>query len=152
MAQTIQLRHDTAANWASVNPILAQAEIGIELITNKQKIGDGLLHWNDLPYSGIGPQGPPGAKGDTGTGLSRQLATNIDFGTIQGENQYAELIVADALILSTSVIIIQITEPVFILQNVQCAVLSITQGVGYTLYAMAPDGATGIMSINILIF
>lgn len=48
----IQLRNDTAANWASVNPKLAKGEIGIEINTNKIKIGNGTDLWNDLPYFG----------------------------------------------------------------------------------------------------
>lgn len=46
----IQLRHDTAANWVSVNPILLEGEIGIETDTLKQKVGDGSTAWNSLAY------------------------------------------------------------------------------------------------------
>lgn len=48
----IQLRNDTAAKWASVNPKLAKGEIGIEIDTNKIKIGNGTDLWNALPYFG----------------------------------------------------------------------------------------------------
>ena len=48
----IQLRNDTAAKWAEVNPKLAKGEIGIEIDTNKIKIGNGTDLWNDLPYFG----------------------------------------------------------------------------------------------------
>ena len=50
MATRIQLRRDTAANWATNNPILAEGEIGIELLSNKIKIGDGITSWNLLNY------------------------------------------------------------------------------------------------------
>lgn len=53
MAVQIQLRNDTASNWTSANPTLARGELGIEIDTNKLKIGDGATDWNDLPYSGI---------------------------------------------------------------------------------------------------
>jgi hypothetical protein len=53
MAVQIQLRNDTSANWTSVNPTLAQGEVGVEIDTNKMKIGVGNLAWNDLPYTGI---------------------------------------------------------------------------------------------------
>lgn len=53
MAVQIQLRNDTASNWTSANPTLARGELGIEIDTNKLKIGDGTTDWNDLPYSGI---------------------------------------------------------------------------------------------------
>lgn len=48
----IQLRNDTAAKWAEVNPKLAKGEIGIEIDTNKIKIGDGTKTWSELPYFG----------------------------------------------------------------------------------------------------
>lgn len=54
MATLIQLRRDTAANWTSVNPTLAQGEIGIETDTNKFKIGDGTTAWATLVYAGGG--------------------------------------------------------------------------------------------------
>ena len=59
MANLIQVRRGTAANWASVNPILAQGEIGVEtdsLGTDdvKEKIGDGIKDWNSLPYKSSG--------------------------------------------------------------------------------------------------
>lgn len=53
MAVQIQLRNDTAANWTSANPILAKGEIGVEIDTNKMKIGLGNTVWNDLSYTGI---------------------------------------------------------------------------------------------------
>ena len=46
----IQLRNDTAANWAAVNPVLLKGEIGIEIDTRKIKIGDGLATWETLKY------------------------------------------------------------------------------------------------------
>jgi hypothetical protein len=51
MADIIQLRRDTAANWASANPILAQGEPGIELDTDNLKWGDGSTAWNSLNYA-----------------------------------------------------------------------------------------------------
>lgn len=46
----IQLRHDTSANWTSVNPVLLEGEVGIETDTLKQKVGDGTTAWNSLVY------------------------------------------------------------------------------------------------------
>ena len=46
----IQLRRDTAANWVSVNPILALGEMGIETDTVRAKVGDGITAWNSLGY------------------------------------------------------------------------------------------------------
>ena len=67
MADIIQLRRDTAANWTSVDPTLAHGEMGWESDTGKVKIGDGTTEWTSLPYGGIvGPQGPQGPQGDEG--------------------------------------------------------------------------------------
>jgi hypothetical protein len=49
MAQ-IRLRRDQAANWTTVNPVLAAGEAGYELDTKKMKVGDGVTAWNSLPY------------------------------------------------------------------------------------------------------
>ena len=54
MADIIQLRRDSALNWANVNPVLADGELGYETNTKKGKIGTGLLPWNNLPYSWSG--------------------------------------------------------------------------------------------------
>jgi hypothetical protein len=73
MPARIQKRRDTAANWTSVNPVLAQGEEGIELDTGKAKLGNGTTPWNTLPYQtlGITPSligaatAAQGAKADT---------------------------------------------------------------------------------------
>ena len=54
MAIQIQIRRDTAANWTSVDPILAEGEFGLETDTNQMKIGDGVLAWTALAYFGGG--------------------------------------------------------------------------------------------------
>jgi hypothetical protein len=51
MAQQIQFRRGTAAEWASTNPILAQGELGVNLDGNRFKIGTGLTSWNNLDYT-----------------------------------------------------------------------------------------------------
>ena len=50
MADLIQIRRDTAANWTSANTVLAQGELGAETDTSKIKIGDGSTVWNSLGY------------------------------------------------------------------------------------------------------
>lgn len=50
MANTIKLRRDSAANWSSVNPTLAEGEVGVNLTTGQIKIGDGSTAWNSLNY------------------------------------------------------------------------------------------------------
>ena len=49
MAQ-IQLRRDTAANWTVANPVLAEGELGVELVTAQVKLGNGTSTWNELDY------------------------------------------------------------------------------------------------------
>jgi multidrug efflux pump subunit AcrA (membrane-fusion protein) len=50
MADIIQIRRDTAANWTSANPTLAQGELGLETDTLKIKAGDGSTAWSSLGY------------------------------------------------------------------------------------------------------
>ena len=50
MTKIIQ-RHYTAANWTSVNPVLAAGEMGVETDTNKFKFGDGVTAWSSLAYA-----------------------------------------------------------------------------------------------------
>lgn len=52
MATTrIQIRRDTKLNWSQTNPVLAAGEFGVEIDTNKFKIGTGSENWNNLPYA-----------------------------------------------------------------------------------------------------
>ena len=152
MAQTIQFRNDTTANWASVNPILAKGELGIEFLVDnsvKTKIGDGVTYWNSLAYNTIGVKGDKGDKGNTGTGLSRTTTAVLNFGV---EDTYTETIVNDAAILATSVIQVIVTDSDFIIQRVRAGILSIIEGVSYTIWGIAPEGATGNCNINVLIY
>ena len=70
MATRIQLRRDTAANWTSNNPVLADGEPGYEKDTGFFKYGNGVDDWNTLPYSSTGGSqgatGVAGLQGDTG--------------------------------------------------------------------------------------
>ena len=50
MADLIQIRRDTAANWTSANTVLAQGELGAETDTSKIKIGNGSTAWTSLAY------------------------------------------------------------------------------------------------------
>ena len=67
MAIQIQFRRGTATEWSTVNPILAEGEMGIELNTDLFKIGNGVDPWNDLQYGGLrGFQGSAGVAGSVG--------------------------------------------------------------------------------------
>ena len=52
MAETqlaqIQVRRDTAANWTSEDPTLAEGEYGLDTTTGQIKIGDGVTAWTSL--------------------------------------------------------------------------------------------------------
>lgn len=48
-----QERRDTAANWASNNPTLADGEIGVDTTNRFIKIGDGSTAWNSLQLFGV---------------------------------------------------------------------------------------------------
>lgn len=86
MAVRQQQRRGTAAQWTSANPILSAAEIGVEIDTNKFKIGDGTNRWADLVY--FTPDaaqaiqdlldGAPGVL-DTLNELAASLGDNPDF-------------------------------------------------------------------------
>ena len=78
MTTVIKLRRDTALDWTAADPVLFEAEIGVETDTGKFKIGNGELKWSFLPYflpedqltsgggGGTGPAGPQGPQGIPG--------------------------------------------------------------------------------------
>lgn len=81
MAQQIIHRVDTAANWTSLNPVLALGELCYEVdsVTGKRaKLGDGTSAWNDLEYTaaGAGADGDPGADGEDGVTVVLITATD----------------------------------------------------------------------------
>lgn len=82
MATRIQLRRDTAANWTSTNPTLAQGELGVETDTDQLKIGNGVDDWQTLGYwsSGGGLQ-----PGDNITELSNNAGYITGYTVTQGD-------------------------------------------------------------------
>lgn len=58
MADKIQLRRDTVANWTAANPMLATGETGLIIDANKKviglKYGDGVTAWGDLEEFTVG--------------------------------------------------------------------------------------------------
>ena len=66
-AQTvIKVRRDSAADWTSANPTLAEGEHGYETDTGKFKIGTGSTAWTSLVYA------------EPKVTASRALASNAD--------------------------------------------------------------------------
>jgi hypothetical protein len=72
MSTIIQFRRGTAAEWTAANTILANGEKGLETdglgtAEVKEKIGNGVLAWNDLPYQESGGGGAvDSVNGETG--------------------------------------------------------------------------------------
>jgi len=46
----IQIRRGTAQQWIDINPILSSGEQGLETDTGREKVGNGVDAWTDLPY------------------------------------------------------------------------------------------------------
>ena len=82
MTKIIQ-RHDTAANWSTINPILALGEMGVETDTHKFKFGDGTTPYNELPYAA----GEGGGTGGSGTTITSR----------NGDITYDKLAIGDTL-------------------------------------------------------
>ncbi|RMD65287.1 hypothetical protein D6833_03195, partial [Candidatus Parcubacteria bacterium] len=61
MASTIQIRRDVSGSWTSVDPTLAQGELGLDLSLMEFKIGDGSTAWSALAYY------KPSSAGDADT-------------------------------------------------------------------------------------
>jgi hypothetical protein len=47
----IQFRRGDSSTWTSVNPVLADGEVGLEKDTGQAKIGNGTQDWNTLSYA-----------------------------------------------------------------------------------------------------
>jgi hypothetical protein len=84
MAQVIQLRRDTLANWTLNNPTPAQGEACYESDTGKLKIGDGINAYLILPYfSGTAGLGDMTKAVYDPAGINQQLMglTAVQTGT-----------------------------------------------------------------------
>jgi hypothetical protein len=83
MAVQIQFRRGTASEWATVDPVLAVAEMGIETDTDLFKIGDGETRWNDLDYGGL--RGYHGSHGFTGS-VGNMAVSNVLYVSESGND------------------------------------------------------------------
>lgn len=82
MAQQIQLRRDTSANWASIDPILAEGEMGVDTTLNKIKIGNGVTVWSLLPFYNPGASGALLAANNLSDLIDNTTArSNLGLGT-----------------------------------------------------------------------
>lgn len=62
MATRMQQRRGTAAQWAAVNPVLADGEVGWDRTNKILKFGDGVTPWAQLPIALDGLWLPVGGK------------------------------------------------------------------------------------------
>jgi hypothetical protein len=78
-----QLRRGISTEWTTVNPTLADAEVGLETDTRLFKIGDGVTAWNALPYGGLnGATGPTGAGVTGPTGPAGATSNTLTLSTL----------------------------------------------------------------------
>jgi Major tropism determinant N-terminal domain len=75
-----QARHDTSGNWNIVyNPVLASAELGVDITNYIFKIGDGSNNWINRPVAGstgfTGTTGPTGIGGGGSAGPAGPAST-----------------------------------------------------------------------------
>jgi predicted heme/steroid binding protein len=83
MAAIIQFRRDTASNWTSEDPTLADGEFALESDTTKYKIGNGSTVWTSLAYGGLGSIDTAiiDAKGDLLPGTADNTVGKLTVGS-----------------------------------------------------------------------
>lgn len=101
MANRIQHRRDTAANWTAANPILALGEPAIETDTKKRKVGDGVTAWTSLGYEALNPKSRTMAANDrimyqpSSTAALRWRTTRAQI--LNGQRQGHIAVLADSI-------------------------------------------------------
>jgi Major tropism determinant N-terminal domain len=80
MVAQMQQRRGLASEWSTVNPILADGEIGIDKTNKCFKIGDGVTNWNNLKTSYL-LKSLFQAKGDIIVGTGPRAAARLARGT-----------------------------------------------------------------------
>ena len=111
----------------------------------------------DRIHGGLIPSHAPGALVNDGTGnftwvrqaqLSRRATVVVPFGVVGFTES---VIVSDHTVTPESVISVSIRSEEFIVQNTSVHVTDVTPGVGYTVLATAPLGATGDLTVHVSI-
>jgi hypothetical protein len=121
--QLFEPRQGSAATWASVNPVLAAQEMGLESDTRRVKFGDGASAWASLPYAYGGFVGP---SGDT-TGVT----DTANF---------------EAALANGGVVNLAPYAAVYYITNLTLLAGEFINGQGHTITRMnGPAGATGAM-------
>lgn len=86
----ILLRNDLATAWTTANPTLLRGEIGIEIDTNKFKIGDGTKNWNELSYVGTQVEVTGTGEVITGASVSADGTLTLTKGKLYLDDVYLE--------------------------------------------------------------
>ncbi len=91
MARQIQLRQGLASDWTTVNPVLAEAEIGVETDTGRFKLGNLVDDWATRPYADI--QGPIQniARKSLGDGSDGDVVISSGITVLQRDMYYNNL-------------------------------------------------------------
>lgn len=74
----MQQRRGTAAQWTSVNPVLASGELGFETDTGKVKVGNGTTAWTSLGYLGPSAGGSGITAADIHAATSKATPVDAD--------------------------------------------------------------------------
>ena len=105
-SKNTEVRHDTAANFASVNPVLASGEPAFSVDNNTLKIGDGSTAYSSLDsIAGGGGGGGDITAVTAGTGLNGggttgAVTVNIDETVLTTGNLNAKLQSASGIMLT----------------------------------------------------
>ena len=142
MAQQIQLRNGTAAQWTAANPTLAIGEVGLENDTGKQKNGNGATNWNGLAYANAGTGGG-GAAGRYIPVAAGRALTSADFRTVDLAS-YADNELQTAVGSTAMTFVIPLDTVLGITGKAVLAKMQL--GTGVT--AFVPDTATGVVLNN----
>lgn len=112
----IQQKRKTTAQWAALNPVLLAGEPGIEELpdgSERQKSGDGIRTWNQLPYLFGGQAGASYVHVQFTPSTVWTMAHNLGFKpSIQLLNSGSQEIVGDVLHLSANVATATFNQPI----------------------------------------
>lgn len=141
-------RRDLAANWVSVNPVLASGEFGFEADTGFLKIGDGTTAWNSLDYVPVIASQVP--YNNISSGLS---ATNVQDaidevaggGAGGGINRFAEAyegwdFIKEGVVTNSG------TGTSFVVNG--AVPVGYTSGIGSTATLSSATGAPGMVTLS----
>lgn len=73
MTRRILVKRDTTSNWTANNPVLLNAELGLDTTLDQLKIGDGSTAWNSLPFITVADVSTLSTVGHTHSGYQTAL-------------------------------------------------------------------------------